>query len=1170
MPDKKRDDTRKYELPLLGAVPDPPDDESPGKLTHLFAEGAWVPSADPLVIGAQNFPAMQNLRFGKGQLEGVPGYSKINPTALVDYPKIRAGIQLRTPYQTASRLLVQAYNDGETAAAILQNTTGPPAQGDFAGTPLHTDAAGAGRGRFARWPNHQVAYCNGVESKIYGGDEIPAAALLTSTAAVTGSALTNAKDYSAQVRNTLQTADQVAIIGGGNDAYTMALLNFEALDGANVADSSVGGAGAHDAALVGTAELSDWWAKFGAQSGRLPAHTDAFSITNHADLNLAGTPGCIETWILQNGLDNLQLQAYGSYTYTAATKTITRVSGNDFSDFSVGDSIVCHGPVSGLHVAQIVTIAGDKNSLTIDDADGMGDGASLYLIYGVLTIFGRYADANNYWYVGQVAQWGSLTRIVYRQCIAGVITSAKSTNCSYAVYLTGAHYALSHNGTGTLLVFVDGVAYTLSGITGIPDIAGDLRIGSCQNAAATYTRGWGYHDEFRLSKGKQRYTTDFTPRAGPFSTAGRFILAGFTRPVAGGKFYIASGGENDTPSTLSLQEWNRQSWASKTLLTDGTTEGGCALAQTGSWTCASTVETSVPKYIRGRVLYWYQFELSDGEAEVYMVTGNAPFQDVRDCWAGAEIPLAACLFYDASDSHWIDYTAQAADSTETTPIILDAMQTGDCLLCGSPVELMAVKVYMSADVANINTNAATTAVGYCNGDTSPATWPNVTGLDDQTTDQAGSIPLQQTGVVSFSPVPPGQAYQYAVAGSSQLYFYKISFSAALSATARPYHITGIPAPKKILPYRFPFMFRGRAMLCGYPAGNEGNRVDFPMANSTEGWNGPDSSFGMDNSPLYIGGAEDLTAACEVYNRLGPSIYTFALFFKARETHLLNGYDPETYQQLPVDTQIGCPAPETLDTWTYGVSEDGAAVRSIAQWLSYQGPVRFDSGGLQIIPGLECYFDAEDPRCINFAAIANSVGWFAPNGDYHLQFPSGAGQTENNVWVACTADQRKWYPVVPSAAASPYLGVVIPVADADGKTHVYGARDNGYVMRLHHGVTFDGTAQVQSVTLADLLVAGDPWIQIRLDLFKIFGVATTEDIDAQITHYADGAPSGTALADVPMQNAAGRYFKHTQPVDIPAWSHQIVIAATVTEETKGLKLLGWGMQYHMEREDTVDG
>jgi hypothetical protein len=1211
-------------------IPVAPDEEIK-RIQHLFTTGTWMPGADPLTIGPENFFAMQNLRFAERMLEGVPGYTKINTLALETYLKIRNGIQLNAPFTTRSRIFAQAYNDALSASQIIQNITAVPGTGGFnelmtldvapggagwsagntitgnssgktcvivavlttltyivkdrsgaytlgeiltngtatadqgaahptfALSALHTDAAGAGLGRFARWPNNQIAYCNGVESKIYGGDEIPCAAFLTSSAAVTGATLTNPKDYSEQMRNNLQTSDQMATIGGGNDSYAKVLLTFESKDGAKIADTSVGGAGANDADLVGTADWSTDWAKFGTKSGKIPTTASGFSIADSADLDFGVADGTIDCWAKGGVYDYFMS---GTYTYASATGRLTAGAWTTpFTNFAVGDIIACYIPAGAIwRFGNILSKAGDDSWVEV--AGTFQDGDTSYGVKRGMALFGRYQDATHYWYV---AAFPSFVCLAMNSGAGLTFTYLSIGSFSFA---SGAHFALVQL-FGTALYFCfAGTRYSFGNIA-LPDLAAALTFGRCQWAAASYVPGFltnfaTYYDQIRVSKGVARWTTNFTPPASAYAAAAMTFLVGFTRPVQAVKLYIPSGGGNSEASSITGQEHNGYAWSLLTI-TDGTKPGTAAVAQTGSLSFASTVASSVAKLIEGRVLYWYQFALSAGEAQIYQVTGDAPWQDVRDVWDGSELLLSSCLVYVVATLSYKDFTLQAAENSPLTIVELDALATTEHLLLGSPVPLMGFNVRMSSDATKVNNNAAVMTLAYCDG-SAITTWPAATSMTDGTSADGKS--MKQSGTVSFTPVSSGQEFKVAINGGSPMYYYKITFSAALSASVESYYITGIPAPQTVKPYIFPFAFLGRPMLCGYKAGNEGNRVDYGMTAATDVWNGPDASMGVDSESLYFGGNEDLTAACEVYNRLGSSIYSFAIFCKEYEAYILNGYDAATYKIYPISAVYGCAGPLTMDTYQIGISKDSNSVRSIAMWLSHSGPVMFDSGGLVPVPGLECYFDRRDSRCINSAAIANARGWFDPDtGDYNLQIPSGVGQTFNNVWVALSMKHQKWYPVVPSAAASPYLGAAFRVSDTDGRQYVYGARDNGYMMRLHDPsvATWDGTGSVQSITLGDLLLSGNIWDRIRLRFLKLFGVSAAEDIDAAITHYADGAAAGTALADVAL-DATPRYFKSTQGLNLVAWSHQIKISVTVSTEIRGMRLLGWGMEFQVERED----
>ena len=854
-------------------------DEEVKKLQHLFSEGAWIPSADPLVIGPGNFSELQNLRFADRGLEGVPGYTKINTTAITygSTAAILNGAHLPTPFAaTKSRVIAQAWNSDWTASAIVQNKTAIPSQGNFEGTTLHVDAAGAGPGRFAKWPGDNLAYCNGVETKIYGGDEIPVAAVFTSSDTVTGTTLTSPVEFSDAMRNNLQTEEQ--------------MLNFA-------------------------------------------------------------------------------------------------------------------------------------------------------------------------------------------------------------------------------------------------------------NSVSGYTR---------------------------------VLLIAFTRPVQAIKFYV-----NTSSGWYAHPIWHQSGasgWEDVTVTTDTTLNGSNVFSTTGtvSFSAAATLAAARMKLLQDSIYFWYQCEIATGDATgyatIYRITGDAPVDDISDVWDGTDLLLPSVL-NQKSTAFYTDYTLAASEYSELTPVVLDDLAVTSALLLGSPVPLMGFRIKMMSDAAKVNTATDTAMTVQCFANGITGVYHAVTDLNDSTSKGTGAslVSLDHSGTVSWSPLTPGLEDKMSFNGGALYYYYAISFHAKLSASVEAWYITGIPAPQPLKPYRFPFAFLGRAMLCGYLAGNEANRVDYAMQDTADVWNGPDSSRGIESMPLYFGGNEALTAACEVYNRLGSSIYSFAIFTKDYETYILNGYDATTFRIFPISKVYGCPAPLTMDTYQIGISKDAQSVRSIAMWLSHSGPVMFDSGGLTPVPGLECFFDRRDSRCINSAYIDKSRGWFDPDtGDYNLTFPSGSSQTHPNIWVAFSLKYQKWYHIVPSLVYAPYYHTVraaFRVADTNGRQYVYGTRDNGFMLRLHDPAvaTWDGTASVQSVTLGDMICSGNLWDRIRLLYLKLFGVSTTEDLDAAITHHADGASATTTLS-VAALNASGRYFKSTQALNLVAWSHQLTISTTVSTEKRGMRLLGWGLEYLVERED----
>jgi hypothetical protein len=175
--------------------------------------GSWMPGVDSLVIGPQNYVTLQNVRYRNGYLQSVLGYSRITLNMEVAYPLGRSGIQFYKTINTqpVSVLLVQAYNPAHSRSVVLAHNAPIPTLGNYSAVPIHTDHLQAGLGRFSLGPDQTVAYANGREILIWGGEESRIAAFFVSTGA-----LTPLRDYTEAVRSVAQeTLGDIAIINTG-------------------------------------------------------------------------------------------------------------------------------------------------------------------------------------------------------------------------------------------------------------------------------------------------------------------------------------------------------------------------------------------------------------------------------------------------------------------------------------------------------------------------------------------------------------------------------------------------------------------------------------------------------------------------------------------------------------------------------------------------------------------------------------------------------------------------------------------------------------------------------------------------------------------------------------------------------------------------------------------
>jgi len=638
-------------------------------------------------------------------------------------------------------------------------------------------------------------------------------------------------------------------------------------------------------------------------------------------------------------------------------------------------------------------------------------------------------------------------------------------------------------------------------------------------------------------------------------------LIGSTRRLQGVKFYIKT--PNTTPSVLFAKEWAGNSWDLLTIV-DSTRTPGVSLAQTGTVTWPHTENTSKVKLFNGQLLYWYQFELSAGSAEIYHVTVDTGWQAIGDLWDGLYRVVGMFRFelssfvYDATMDVNVE-TPAGADAAGSYTAKVGGLTSSEWIDIGLEGRTCALYIKMfEGESGYVNANAAVMTLQYWTG----AVWQTVSGFFDGTSD--GGKTLAKSGFIVWDP-PDLDDEAVKNAYDSQLYYYRITVSATLSANVYIDLVQGIPTPQTLLPgYKFPFCFRGRPMLCCNLDTKEGNRVDFGIPESTEGFNGPDSSFG--NEPLYFGGIEDLTCSCELYNRFGANIYHMGIFCKDTETYLLTGLDADDYEIRKISGAVGCPAPLTMDTMEMGYAMAEGVVRMVAGFMSYNGVYLFDAGVLEPITGnIACYFDKSDPRCINFSSIERCIGWMDPDKlEYNLGLCSGAGQTEINVWVVFNMVLKRWFLKVP-VGSDAYPQAAFRVVDINGAQYVYGLRDSGYMMRLENGPTWDGEDIVQKVAFADQVPTESMWDITKIRHFKLLCESIAEDVSISVKHYADGEAATATLRSIAAKGS-NRYVRDTQKFDKRGFSHQFELEVSTQSTEKGVPLLAYGYTYERLSED----
>jgi hypothetical protein len=564
----------------------------------------------------------------------------------------------------------------------------------------------------------------------------------------------------------------------------------------------------------------------------------------------------------------------------------------------------------------------------------------------------------------------------------------------------------------------------------------------------------GNIDEIRLSD-IARNTSSFVPAFTPHGTAtNAFMLVGATRPIQGAKFYIQTA--NTTSGTLTVYQWSTSGWEEVTI-TDGTVVSGAPLAKTGRLTGTGSISIAQPKLFDGILLYWYAVNVSDCDAttQIYHITLDAPIQQCKDIWDGTPRIVASFKHNDAGI--WKDYTLNVFDDhydslNEGTFADISSAEAADYLVVGFAEPMMGINIVFEA--SNVNTNATGLGVSYWDGNA----WIPVSNLDDQT--RITTTTFAQTGTLSWNQLSTVSEFQTEIADEVPLYYYKLTWSAQLSATIQIIHMWGIPSPKAIRGYKFPMFADDRLMLCNN-ADKDKNAVLVSNRYAPDVWNGDDSTT------LFIGNGTELTAGTQLYSRLGSNIYDVKLFFKKDAIYGLTGSSPQNYIQYTISENIGCVAPLTLQTTVLTI--ENKISRPVAIFQASDGLYMFDNTSpIKISRDIDNFFDPNESntRKIHSRYLQDSVGFVdEEKREYHWLFSDGAStsRTLNREFVF-DLERFKWFEIDRGTAKNLQCG--FPVYSENGDTFTYGCLDTGHMYRLENGTTMDTVDIVHTLWTSD--------------------------------------------------------------------------------------------------------
>ncbi len=767
-------------------------------------------------------------------------------------------------------------------------------------------------------------------------------------------------------------------------------------------------------------------------------------------------------------------------------------------------------------------------------------------------IFAQQTDANNY-LVLFVAATGSVQFHIFS---GGSSAVSLDTAAGVIAINTYYHIEVVEDGDEWYL-FVDGIlkAHTTS-TNRAANYTGTIVIG------ANYTTAWwsGQIDEFRLSN-IARHTGEFEPLSVAYSnsTAEMYSYLGSLRPLRGIKFYVQTA--NTNAGTARVDYWNGSEWVQTTNMTDGTSVAGKSLAQTGSMSFDDTQAVAKVKTIDQVVLYWYRIYISSltVNTAVSYVTLDAAMQPIKDIWDGDLRTVLSCQIYKSGayqentvNVYSEDYSSSNAGSYAQFGGLLSASEH---VVAGFVEQTMGLNVVLAGSFVNTNSSVLL-SISYWNG----AEWVSVGAIDDGTLSSGKSF--AKSGIISWNSPAPSAEFKKEIAKEAGLYYYKMTFSANLSADVRVDFIGGIPAQQTIGGYKFPLFAGNRLMLCNNTERDK-NAVLISARYASSVFNGSDSTV------LYFGDDEGLTAGASLYSQFGSVLYALSVFCKANQTWILTGDGPSTWAMYQASDTIGCIAPETMKVAHVGFELVAGQSRYVAIWQGSEGIYLFDGKNIRPIhDDILDWFDKRNSYAINRNRINKSTAFFDNfSQEYHWCFSSGSNTTLDKEFVF-DLKRMKWYEVVRGTGKALQFG--IEAQDTLGSYYAYGAIDTGYAERLEYGNDFDGNAIVPTVSFGDFPLAQTPegFISIETEIrrLKLMMVAKTVTVNNVTgTHYADTNSSGQSFTMAP-QLANHRI---AEPQVGESWTgilHRISLSMSTTNEAVGFEPLFMNIIYRKTRLD----
>ena len=754
-------------------------------------------------------------------------------------------------------------------------------------------------------------------------------------------------------------------------------------------------------------------------------------------------------------------------------------------------------------------------------------------------IWGQYVDDNNRYGL----YYDSTLKAIEFEEYTGATQRVSAGGLWSPKIYTWYHIAVERDGN-SWRVYADGmqIGGTVTDSSNIDDLAGEFEIGRGL-AAGRFMNGW--IDEVRVTKGVARYKGDFTPPDKGYIASALYWLVGSPMRLTGTKYYTLQA--NSEPATLSVWNWTGGAWTALSMPDTSYTDATSGLQADGWVTWPDNTEAQ-KRYIEGLSLYWYKFQLSNGETSVYKVTCTGPFQEVPNIWDGGSTVVADFRVYSPTEAVK-DFTDEVNDDTTEFYADISCLPSAGYVLIGFTEPQQGI--YPRVLAGSENTTTANLTVYFWNGNE----FEELRALADGTSYTTPTpISIVQSGAIAWQPTDIGTEFEKQLDESAPLYWYKLQWDATLDSDTKIYHVTGIPAPQPIdQDHRFPAEFQGRAFLF------KENRAIYSAYNAPYIWSGYDAGN------IRNIGTSDVIAAGRIYNLFNTTGYDQLIICTKDGTFRLFGDGPANWQLQQISGTIGCVAPLSMAVCDLTDLSQGEN-RHVLAWVSARGVELCD--GAKIVPishDVRCYWDSTDSRYIPTDRQDDTVCWF----DSNLQalkclISSGTGQTTHNVELEYSFRYREWTKLYrENASGANPLQTGTQVQDVNGILYSYGFAPDGYLYRLEYGKTWNGTAIAQYLHTKDIMMDTEfPfWKHTTLRYFRALNKAKAGGENISVAHYCDGVISAAGSNTRPISAWSMASAYTTQSVLLgPCMWHSFKVSSDVSAVDDGMEIVGLGVLY----------